>query len=81
MTDEQILQMTELDYKKLIKSKVLSTAYDELKQLKQGHSKVRDNIYTDLKHIQPYFLNRSISNRHMSILFSLRTDPLSGKHF
>ena len=72
MTDEQILQMTELDYKKLIKSKVLSTAYDELELLKQGHSKVRDNIYTDVKHIQPYLLNRKISNRQMSILFSLR---------
>ena len=37
MTDEQILHITELDYKKLIKSKVLSTAYDELEQLKKGH--------------------------------------------
>ena len=46
ITDEQILQMIALDYKKLIKNKVLRTAYDKLEQLKQGHSKVRDNIYT-----------------------------------
>ena len=76
MTDDQILQMTALDYKKLIKSKVLRTAYDELEQLKQGHSNVRDNIYTDLKHIGPYFLNRNISNRQMSILFLLRSKSL-----
>ena len=37
MTNEQILQMHELDYKKLIRSKVKSTSFEELEQLKQGH--------------------------------------------
>ena len=76
MTDEQIVQMQELDYKKLIKNKVNSTAFNELEQLKEGHSKVRDNIYTDFKHIQPYFLNRNITNRQMSLMFSLRSKTL-----
>ena len=76
LTDEQIVQMQEVDYKKLIKSRVNITAFNELEQLKQGHSKVKDNIYTDFKHIQPYFLNRNITNRQMSLMFSLRSKTL-----
>ena len=42
-------------------------------QLQEGHSKVRDNHYSDFKNIQPYFKNRNLSNRQTSLMFSLRS--------
>ena len=72
MSDDIISQMPELEYKKLIKSAVYDTAFNELQLLKESHSKVRENSYTDLKHMQPYFSNRKISNRQISLIFALR---------
>ena len=78
MTDEHIAQMHEGDYKKLIKNKVYHTAFEELELLKEGHSKVSENIYTNLNHIQPYFTNRKLTHRQISIMFSLRSKTLRG---
>ena len=73
MSDEQIAQMQEDDYKKLIKRNVHDTAFHELQQFKGTHSKVWDNYYSDLQHIQPYFTNRKLSFRQISMMFSLRS--------
>ena len=43
MGDEQIACMQEDDYRKLLKINVCDTAFFELQQLKETHSKVRDN--------------------------------------
>ena len=76
MSDEQIEQMHVSDYKKLIKNRAHDAAFEELQSLKEGHSKVKDNMYTDFKHMQPYFFNKNISNRQISIMFSLRSMTL-----
>ena len=76
MSDDLIAQMQEAEYKKLIKRTVYDTAFNELQLLKESHSKVRGNIYTDLKQMQSYFSNRKISNRQMSIMFALRSKTL-----
>ena len=76
ISDEIIVQMDEADYKKLIKRNVYETAFNELQQLKESHSKVRDNWYQDLKHTQPYFINRRLSNKQMSIMFALRSKTI-----
>ena len=76
MSDDMITQMHETEYKKLIKRNVYETAFNELQQLKESHSKVRDNSYTDLQHMQPYFSNRRLSNKQMSIMFALRSKTI-----
>ena len=76
ISDEQIAQMQVDDYKKLIKKNVNDTAFNELQQLKETHSKVRDNYYSDLQHIQPYFTNRKLSFRQISMMFSLRSKTI-----
>ena len=76
MSDDHIAQMHESEYKKLIKRKVYYTAFMELEQLKESHSKVRDNQYTDLNHMQPYLSNRNPSHSQISIMFSLRSKTL-----
>ena len=48
ISDDHIAQMHESEYKKLIKRKVYDTAFIELEQLKESHSRVRDNQYKDL---------------------------------
>ena len=76
MSDEHIETMLVSDYKKLIKNKAHDVAFQEIQALKEGNSKVSDNIDTDFKPLQPYFLNRNISNQHISIMFSLRSKTL-----
>ena len=76
MSDELIAQIPEGDYKDLIKSKVHETAWKELETLKEGHSKVRDNIYAGYNHIQSYLKNRNITSRQSSIMFSLRSKTI-----
>ena len=76
MSDDHIAQMHESEYKKLIQRKVYYTAFMELEQLKESHSKVRDNQYTDLNHMQPYLSNRNLSHSQISIMFSLRSKTL-----
>ena len=63
MTDENIEKMHISEYKKIIKERAHDAAFKELQVMKEGHSKVSDNVYKDFKNIQPYFKNKNISNR------------------
>ena len=76
MSDDLIAQMPEAEYKKLVKKAVYDTAFNQLQLLKESHSKVRENIYSDLKHMQPYFSNIKLSNRQISIMFALRSKTI-----
>ena len=78
MSDELIAQMSEGDYKKLVKTKIRETALNYLQTLQEGHTKVKDNIYTGLTKPTPYLVNRNISYRQASILFALRSKTLRG---
>ena len=73
MTDDHIEKMHISEYKKIIKERTHDAAFKELQAMKEGHSKVSDNVYKDFKNIQPYFKNKNISNRQISIMFSLRS--------
>ena len=54
------------------------TALQDLYQLQEGHSKVRDNIYNGLQKPTQYLVNRKISYRQASIMFALRSKTLRG---
>ena len=47
MSEKNLAQMQDVDYKRKIKSKVYNTALKELEQLTKGHSKGKDTYYTD----------------------------------
>ena len=49
LTETEIRNMSEQDYKTLIKNSVRQTAFDELQLIKESHSKVKNNKYVDLK--------------------------------
>ena len=73
MNDKEIEDMTENDYKKLIKSKVRQTAFNELEALKESHSKVLQNKYDGLNNPQDYIKCKTMSSNQCSILFALRS--------
>ena len=78
ISDEHIAQLNDVDYKQLIRKKVHETALQDLYQLQEGHSKVRDNIYNGLQKPTQYLVNRNISYRQASIMFALRSKTLRG---
>ena len=73
ISDETIKSMSALDYKKLIKTSVRNAAFNELQTLKESHTNVEHNIYTDMNRPQGYITHESISNVQCSILFALRS--------
>ena len=78
ISDETTKSMSALDYKKLIKTSVRNAAFYELHTLKESHTKVEHNIYTDMNRPQGYLTKESITNVQCSILFALRSHSLRG---
>ena len=66
------------EYKKLVKTQARSTAFDELEALKDSHSKVELNKYTNMNNPQGYITSKSMTKRQISILFALRSHSLRG---
>ena len=54
ISDNHIAGMTSDDYKMLIKEAVYEKAFKDLQNLKSGHTKVKHNIYLNMKHPQDY---------------------------
>ena len=61
------------NFKKLVKQKILKTAFEYLKSKKETHSKMNNLEYDDLN-IQKYLKsNNNLSNDQKYFLFKLRT--------
>ena len=58
-------------YKKIIKQ-ATATAFEDLQLLKEGHSKVRDNVYLGLKCPQAYLTDKSVTTQERSVIFWLK---------
>ena len=78
MSDDHIAGMPSEDYKKYIKETVHEKAFQDLQKIKNSHSKVKENVYSNMKHPQTYFTNKNISFRQSSIIFALRSRTLRG---
>ena len=59
-------------FKSLIKKKIQKAAFEYLKNLRQGHSKVKDIMY-DVLETQPYLTSPIFSDEETELLYSLRT--------
>ena len=71
--------MNENYYKTLINNSVRQTAFEELQSIKEGHSKVKNNAYSDMKNPQEHISNKNITHQQVSFMFSLRSHTLRGK--
>ena len=78
MEDKHIENMSEYEYKRLIKRQVRKAAFEELEDIRSRHSKVSQNSYDGLNKPQPYIRNTSISSRQCSLLFALRSKTVRG---
>ena len=78
MTEEAITQMSEREYKTLVKKSVRNAAFSELEEQKVNHTKVKDNRYDNLERPQQYITCKSFTNTEVSILFGLRSRTIRG---
>ena len=78
MTDHEIENMSEYEYKTNIKKQVRKAAFTELEEIRTSHSKVSQNKYTSLNRPQDYIRSTSITSRQGSLLFSLRSKTVRG---
>ena len=78
MNDEHIAAMDSDSYKTMIKQTVRSAAFRDLNLIKEGHSKVRDNVYIGLKYPQPYLTDKTVTTQERSVIFGLKSRSIRG---
>lgn len=78
ITDDQIRQMNQTQYKTLIKQKVRDAAYMEFKEQQAGHEKGRLLEHENLSKPQDYLLTNLLTNKQASLLYNLRCETVSG---
>jgi hypothetical protein len=64
--------MADIQFKQYIKNKTRMKAFNDLRILQQGHSKVRDIQYVNLTNPQPYLKSNLFTNKMCSLLSNLR---------
>ena len=78
INEEHIATMDSASYKNTIKQAVRNKAFRDLELLKEGHSKVRENVYYGLKCPQSYLTDRSVTTQQRSIIFGLKSRTIRG---
>ena len=77
MTDQEIGVMQKERFRKQVKEKVLNTAFAYLKNIKQGHSKMENVVYSNFE-ISSYLSSPLFNTESRSLLLGLRTRTVSG---
>jgi hypothetical protein len=72
INEDIIMNMTDREYKKIIKYKVREKAYIDLRSKQKTHKKVKEIQYTSLNKPQDYLCNKKFSRKMCSLLFNLR---------
>ena len=72
MDEEDIQKMSKIQYKQKINDLVKKAAFKYLSNKKEGHKKVKNLVYHDLK-IQPYLTSQLFNNEERNLIYSLRS--------
>ena len=78
LDESAIESMCLKEYKTLIKKHVRNAAFKALISLKNSHSKVSQNQYSDMNKPQGYIVDKNITNTQVSLLFALRSHSIRG---
>jgi hypothetical protein len=70
--ENKILNMSKESFKKFIKEKLKTAAFNYLRKLQEKHSKICDKVYKKLE-IQPYMVSPVFLDEEVNILHSLRS--------
>ena len=79
MDEGAITATSKTEYKRKIKSLILSAALEYLNKVKLSHRKLDFVSYTQLK-IQPYLVSSQLSNMEKELVYSLRSHCHKSKH-
>ena len=72
MDENHIKQKTKEEYKKEIKEQINEAAFNELLQLKQNHSKLKEVKYLTFS-IQPYLISKQMTKTEKTLLYLMRS--------
>ena len=76
--ENKIQNMTKGSFKKFIKEKIKTAAFDHLRKLQEKHSKIRDIVYKKLE-IQPYMVSPVFLDEEVNTLHSVRSRAVDCK--
>ena len=76
ISDNVISEMSQDDYKNIVKKKVQIHALEELKSRQQGHQKVKQIPYVHFTSPQDYLISSLFTNKMKSFLFNLRCESV-----
>ena len=69
ITDEAILKISMIDFKKIVKWKIRISLFETLENIKQGHSKKMDILHFGIVYPQPYLTTQKFTSNQASKLF------------
>ena len=78
MTDEHVSAMDSDTYENMIKNTIRGAALKDLELIKEAHSKLRKNLYIDLKSPQEYLTGKTFTTQERSIIFGLKSRTIRG---
>ena len=78
LKDEDIDQLTESDFKKIVKQKVRQKAFKECMIKLSGHEKVNKIHYENMNEPQDYLSSKIFNNKQISLLMNLRCQTVKG---
>ena len=71
-SEEQIMSMSELDFRQLIKKKIKEHSFRELTNIRISHKKVKHIQHTSFSGPQKYFLSGKLTRKNRWLLYNLR---------
>ena len=77
LTENEISKLSKQKFKAIVKDKVRNAAFEYLKMLKNGHSKMKNLIYEKLE-LQPYLIEPIFNEESRNLLLRLRTRTVNG---
>ena len=78
LSDDQIRQMSPVDYKALIKGKIRDWAFIQFKERQAGHKKEKLIEHNNLLKPQRYLTTNLLTNEQVSLLYNLRCESVWG---
>ena len=78
LSDDQIRQMSRVDYKTLVKGKIRDSAFIHFKEMQAGHKKGKLIEHHNLLKPQLYLTTNLLTNKQVSLLYNLRCQSVWG---
>ena len=75
--EADIAKITKQEFKKFVKQKVRENTFTKLKEVKEGHTEVKDIVHTNFDKPQAYITSSLLDNKEKALLFNLRSKSVN----